>query len=67
MGGLYVVDDPGFHVHEEAPRNVLPVVGLIEEDVFSVVTLERELFEDSFVVDSVFTDELLPKFNSDYG
>jgi hypothetical protein len=41
------------------------VICLVEEDIFSIVTLDRVLFQNSLLVDSVFFDELLPKLHAD--
>jgi len=41
------------------------VVCLVEEDVFAVVAVRREVFEDAVRVDAVLATKLLPELEAD--
>lgn len=63
---LYSVDDAGFQVDEDSPRDVPRVVTLVEEDVFPVTALGREILEVSVLANSVFLTKLLPELAANW-
>lgn len=64
--GLYSVDDAGFQVDEDGPWDVPCVVALVEEDVFPVTTLGREILEIAILANSVFLTKLLPELAANW-
>jgi hypothetical protein len=62
---LDAIDDARFEVEEDGARDVAGVVGLVEEDVFAVAALGREVGEVAVLVDAVFLAELLPELAAD--
>jgi hypothetical protein len=66
VGSLFdVVDDTWFKIDKQGSRNIMLVVGLVEENIFSVFALSSVWLEDSIRSDSVFCAQLLPEFVSD--
>lgn len=63
--GLDSVYYSGFEIEEDCAGDVACIVGLVEEDIFSITAFCCEVFEVSILVDSVFTAELLPEFAAD--
>lgn len=63
---LYSVDYTWFQVDEDSPRNVPCVVALVEEDVFPVTALGREILEVAVLSNSVFLTELLPELTANW-
>ena len=57
----------GFEIDEDWPWHVMIVVGLVEEDVFSVFSLNVRcvVFQNSFGVDAVLLAELFPELRAD--
>lgn len=64
--GLYSVDDAGFQVDQDGPRDVPSVVALVEEDVFAIATLGCKVLEISILTDSVFLTKLLPELAANW-
>jgi len=61
---LDAVDDTRLQVDHKCARNIMLVVGLIEEDIFSIVSLSRVLFENTLSADTVLHAQLLPELVS---
>ena len=61
------VDDPRLEVEQERPRDVVLVVGLVEEDILAIARLvvRGVLLEDAVLADPVLRAELLPKLRAD--
>jgi len=57
---------PRFEVDEDRTRDVVLVVGLIEEDVLAIAALGRPLFEDTLFADPVLCTQALPKHRAHY-
>ena len=62
---LNTVDHARLQVNQQRPWYVVLVVSLVEEDIFSVVSLRRVLLEDAFAADAVLLAKLLPKLVAD--
>lgn len=62
---LNAVDNSGFQVDQKCSWNIVLVVSLVEEDIFSVVTLCCVLLKNAISRDAVLHAELLPKLVAD--
>ena len=60
---LHVVQHPRLQVHQQRTRDVLLVVGLVEEDVLAVAALDRKVLEDAVLADAVLGAQLLPELH----
>jgi hypothetical protein len=59
----------GLEVDQDGPRDVVVVVGLVEEDIFAVlyaVVVGGVLFEYSRRTNAVFAAELFPELSADW-
>ena len=63
---LDAVNDSRLEIDEKGARNVMLIVGLVEEDIFPVVALCRIFLQNAFSADTVLHTELFPKLVSDY-
>ena len=63
---LDAVDHSRLQVNEQGARNVVLVVRLVEEDIFSVVALRGVLLQDALSADAVLLAQLLPKLVANY-
>jgi hypothetical protein len=59
--GLDPVDDARFEVEHDGARDVVLVVGLVEEDVLAVAAVGRPFLECALGGDAMLGAELLPK------
>lgn len=64
--GLDTIYYSGFEIEEDRAWDVSSIVGLVEEDVFSIAAFCCEVFEVPILVDSMFAAKLLPEFASNY-
>ena len=63
---LDAIDNTRLQIDQQSTRNVMLIVSLIEEDIFTVVALRGVLFKDAFTTDAVLSAKLLPKLVSNY-
>lgn len=56
----------GFEIDQDGPRNVSSVVALVEEDVFAVAALGREVLQVSVLADAMLLAELLPELAANW-
>ena len=63
--GLDTIDHSRLQIEEDGTRDVSRVVGLVEEDIFAIASLSREVFEVAVLVDAVFQAELTPELRAD--
>jgi hypothetical protein len=61
---LNTVDDSRLEINEESSWNVMLIISLVEEDVLSVLSISRIVFQYTFWVDSMFLAKVLPEFIS---
>ena len=59
------VYDTRFEIEKDCAGDVARVVGLVEENIFTVANLGREGFEVAVTVDAVFQTQLLPELRAD--
>ncbi len=62
---LNTVDDPGLQVDQDSPRYVVLIVRLIEEHIFTIVTVRCVLLQDALTADTVLQTKLLPELVTD--
>lgn len=63
---LYTVDDSGLEIDHAGAWDIVLIIGLVEEDIFAVVTVLSVVFEDALSADSVLHAQLLPELVSNY-
>lgn len=51
----------GLKIDQDGPGNVSSIVALVEEDVFAIATLSREVLQVSILADAMLLAELLPE------
>jgi hypothetical protein len=56
-----------WQVNERTYRNVVLVVGLVEEDVFAIVCFGGEVLNHAVFADAVLGTKALPEFRADWG
>jgi hypothetical protein len=62
---LDLIDYSWFEVNEQGSWDVVLIIGLVEEDILAIIALDGVLFKDSFVVDAMLFDKLLPELHAD--
>jgi hypothetical protein len=63
--GLNRPNHSGLKIEKDGAGDVARVVGLVEEDIFAVTALGREVFEVAILVYTVLEAELLPELAAD--
>jgi hypothetical protein len=58
------IDDSWLQINQKCSRNIVFIVGLVEKDVFAVVSLNSEIFQDSLGTDTMLLTQVLPEFVS---
>ena len=59
------MDYTWLQINEQRPRDIVFVIGLVEEHILSVFALVGVRLQDAVWGDSVFSAQLLPKFVTD--
>ena len=63
---LNTVDDSWLEINEDRPWNVMLIISLIEEHIFTIVAISCVFFKDTLTTNAVLKTQLLPKFVADY-
>lgn len=63
---LDAADHTRLQVYQQRARDVMLVIGLVEKDIFAVVTLGRVLLKDALSADAVLVTQLLPKLVANF-
>jgi hypothetical protein len=58
------IDDSWLQINQKSSRDIMFIVGLVEKDVFAVVSLNSEIFQDSLGTDTMLLTQVLPEFVS---
>ena len=58
---------PRLQIKQQSPRDVVVVVGLVEEDVLAVAPIRGKVLQDPILADAVLGAQLLPKLRADCG
>ena len=61
------VNDSRFQINQKCAGYIMLIVSLIEEDIFSIVSLGGILLKNTLSTDAVLHAELLPELVTDYG
>ena len=59
------VNDSRFQINQKCAGYIMLIVSLIEEDIFSIISLSGILFQNAFPADSVLLAKLFPKLVAD--
>ena len=62
---LNTVDDSWLEINEDRPWNVMLIISLIEEHIFTIVAISCIFFKDALTTNAMFKTQLLPKFVAD--
>ena len=64
-GKLCSLSHPRLQVKQQSPRDVVVVVGLVEEDVLAVAPIRSKVLEDTVLANAVLGAQLLPELRAD--
>lgn len=63
---LDAVDDSWLKIDQDCPRDVVLIIRLVKEHIFSVVSLSCIVLENAIWVDAMFLAQVFPEFVTDY-
>eukprot|EP00039_Didymoeca_costata_P011448 m.160808 g.160808 ORF g.160808 m.160808 type:complete len:170 (-) comp15175_c2_seq1:30-539(-) len=59
---VYTLNHTGFKVEQHRSWNVMFIIGLVKENIFSITSLDSKVLKNTIWSDAVFKAQLFPKF-----